>query len=642
MFSPDNAPTNLGAGGAGKSVFFSADQAKKALEDATYTQTALSNAVKGLVEIQDTTIKKQREITDGVVINSNAFQKYITDAYVGTTALGEGLDQLGVNISEITTAAGETSSALNKAVVPTQRLLMDQIEYSKATGIATADLIKTEATFMRIFNSQENSFKEIQKITNEAQKLGLDVKTVVDDVSKNIQSLQTFRLSSEGLTQMATEAASLRTSIDGIGALKLAKTLWDPEQAVKLSQGMQMYGGEIGKLGNFFEVMRMGQYDAQGLQDEMLKVYESAFKLDELGNPITPSPSELMRLEAQAKLMGSNLDTAMQIGQERVKQSFIEDKINSLTPNKFDKDQLELIKSVGEIKDGKISLNIPGVGEIEDVTQATVTQMNNIKEYQEKAKLDERGIAMSNLSISEKQAKDVRAIHDYLLTGDQGVLAQNAAEQNRIMNNLDRNMKASTEYYATIQKDIGMGDFMSKIVSPVDISTILGVTSTEKTAMETAIQNTSYSGTPIPRSDFMLTDAPFESNTLITGDKGTISKMIFDKEDDFLAVPRLNEILNKAKLSFDTVYALNDMSSKPLPIETKTPGETFSKTEATINTNNTTEVKFSPIVIEVKGVEGNLKQMLEKGDNTTILTEKIREEFSKMPKIMGEKGVFGY
>jgi len=641
MFLADGTPTNLGAGGAGKSVFSSAEQAKKALEDATYIQSALSNAVKGLVEIQDTTIKKQREITDGVVINSNAFQKYITDAYVGTTALGEGLDQLGVNISEITTAAGETSSALNKAVVPTQRLLMDQIEYSKATGMATADLIKTETTFMRIFNSQENSFKEIQKITNEAQKLGLDVKTVVDDVSKNIQSLQTFRLSSEGLTQMASEAASLRTSIDGIGALKLAKTLWDPEQAVKLSQGMQMYGGEIGKLGNFFEVMRMGQYDAQGLQDEMLKVYESAFKLDELGNPITPSPSELMRLEAQAKLMGSNLETAMQIGQERVKQSFIEDKINSLTPNKFDKDQLELIKSVGEIKDGKISLNIPGVGEIEDVTQATVAQMNNIKEYQEKAKLDERGIAMSNLSISEKQAKDVRAIHDYLLTGDQGVLAQNAAEQNRIMKNLESNMKASTEYYATIQKDIGMGDFMSKIVSPVDINSILGVSSTEKTAMETAIANTSYCGVTTSQ-DFMLTDAPFESNTLITGDKGTISKMIFDKEDDFLAVPRLNEILNKAKLSFDTAYALNDMSSKPLPIETKTPGESFSKTEATINTNNTTEVKFSPIVIEVKGVEGNLKQMLEKGDNTTILTEKIREEFSKMPKIMGEKGVFGY
>jgi len=483
------------------------------------------------------------------------------------------------------------------------------------------------------------SQQEIQKITNEAQKLGLDVKTVVDDVSKNIQSLQTFRLSSEGLTQMASEAASLRTSIDGIGALKLAKTLWDPEQAVKLSQGMQMYGGEIGKLGNFFEVMRMGQYDAQGLQDEMLKVYESAFKLDELGNPIPPSPSELMRLEKQATLMGSNLDTAMQIGQERVKQSFIEDKINSLTPNKFDKDQLELIKSVGEIKDGKISLNIPGVGEIEDVTNATVAQMNNIKEYQEKAKLDERGIAMSNLSISEKQAKDVRAIHDYLLTGDKGVLSQNASEQNKIMKNLESNMKESTEYYARIQENVGMGDFMSKIVSGVNIKDILAVSATEEDKMQQDMANTSWSGTA---KDYMITETPFESNTLISGDKGTISKMVFDKEDDFLAAPRLNEILNKAKLSFDTAYALNDMSSSPLPMQTKTPGETFAKVETTVNTNNTTEVKFSPIVIEVKGVDGTLKQMLEKGDNATLLTDKIREEFSKMPKIMGEKGVFGY
>jgi hypothetical protein len=77
-------------------------------------------------------------------------------------------------------------------------------------------------------------------------------------------------------------------------------------------------------------------------------------------------------------------------------------------------------------------------------------------------------------------------------------------------------------------------------------------------------------------------------------------------------------------------------------MQTKTPGETFAKVETTVNTNNTTEVKFSPIVIEVKGVDGTLKQMLEKGDNATLLTDKIREEFSKMPKIMGEKGVFGY
>jgi hypothetical protein len=392
--------------------------------------------------------------------------------------------------------------------------------------------------------------------------------------------------------------------------------------------------------------MRMGQYDAQGLQDEMLKVYEQAFKLDELGNPITPSPSELMRLEAQAKLMGNTLDTAMQIGQERSKQSFIEEKINSLSPNKFDKDQLALIKSVGEIKDGKISLNIPGVGEIEDVTKATTDQMKNIKDFQEKAKLDERGIAMSNLTISEKQAKDVRAIHDYLLTGDKGVLAQNATEQNKIMNNLDKNMKASTEYYAKQQEGLNLGPFMSQLVSAVDIQSLLGLSVTDIDNMKTAMENPSYTGTPTTSTnrsfDYMSTDVPFENNTLITGDKGAISKMIFDKEDDFLAVPRLNEILNKAKLSFDTAYALNDIASTPLPVETKTPNETFAKVETTVNTNNTTEVKFNPIVIEVKGVDGTLKQMLEKGDAASLLSDKIREEFSKMPKIMGEKGVFGY
>jgi hypothetical protein len=633
LLMADGGPTSLGGSGSGtsyKGMVEAIQAGYKALQDTMDPVKGMSNTVKGLIEMQDVSLKKQREITQGVVINAETFQKMIGDAYLN-------VEDLGVNFSEVAAAAGETSKALGRAVIPSQTLLEDQIKYSKATGVAVADLIKTEATFMRIFNSQENSFKEIQKITNEAQKLGLDVKTVVDDVSKSISSIQMFKISPEGLTEMATQAASLRTNIDGIGAMKLAKSLWDPEQAVKLSQGMQMYGGEVGKLGNFFELMRMGQYDAKGLQDEMLKVYEQAFKIDELGNPVTPSTSELMRLEAQAKLMGSNLETAMQIGQERSKQSFIEDKINKLTPNKFDKDQLELIKSVGQIKDGKITMNIPGVGEIEDVTTATVDQMKAIKDYQDKAKLDERGIAMSNLTVAEDTLQSIRDIEEYLIRGQ---ISKTGEEQMNVLNAIKNNTQTSLNEFKGVQTAAGYGDVYNQLLASVNVRELIGIDDIKLTELENKGQeNKATSGTP---QDYMITDAPFENNTLITGDKGTISKMIFDKEDDFLAVPRLNEILNKAKLSFDTAYALNDMSSSPLPMQTKTPGETFAKVETTVNTNNTTEVKFSPIVIEVKGVDGTLKQMLEKGDNATLLTDKIREEFSKMPKIMGEKGVFGY
>jgi hypothetical protein len=646
LLMADGNPTSLGGAGSGaayKGVYDAAKEAWEAVKKTTDPILGLQAAVKGIIEMQDISLKKQREITQGVVINAEAFQKMIGDAYLN-------VEDLGVNFSEVAAAAGETSKALGRAVIPSQTLLEDQIKYSKATGVAVADLVKSEATLMRLYSSQEESFKKIQEITNEAQKLGLDVKKVVEDVTTNLNNLQKFKMDSAGLTEMATQAASLRTNIEGIGAMKLAETLWDPGKAIELSQKMQMYGGQVGKLGDAFQLMRMGAYDAKGLQDAMLDVYEQAFKIDEKGNILNPGQMEIQQLKAYSEAMGSNLNTAMEIGRERVKQSFIEEKIAKLASNKFTDDQLQFIKSVGEIKDGKISMNIPGVGEIKDVTQATTAQMKAINDYQLKAGMDEKSVAITNLTVAEDTLQSIRDIEEYLIRGQ---ISKTAAEQTAVLNGIKGNLEATVglnsrvgENSATqFQKDVVPKDIYNSLISSVDIGTLIGLSDTDKQNMQIKARDPKvYSGTPSTEfpDDYMITDAPFENNTLITGDKGTISKMIFDKEDDFLAAPRLNEILNKAKLSFDTAYALNDMSSSPLPMQTKTPGETFAKVETTVNTNNTTEVKFSPIVIEVKGVDGTLKQMLEKGDNATLLTDKIREEFSKMPKIMGEKGVFGY
>jgi hypothetical protein len=629
MFLLDNPKSLGGQGSVYKGVFESAKAARDALNRATGVNTAMSDAIKGLLEIQDEAIKKQRSISQGLVVDSDSFRVSLQDVY-------KNVENLGVNFSEVAAAAGEISSALGKTVVPSGKLLEDQIAFSKVTGISVKDLTITEASFMRIYSSQEESFRKIQEITNEAQKVGLNVKQILDDVSKNLNNMQKFKMDDTGLTSMATEAAGLRSSIEGIGAMKLAETLWDPKKAVELSQKMQMLGGDIGKLGNSFELMRMGAYDADQLQESMLKVYEQAFKIDEMGNVIAPGQAELMQLKGYAEAMGSNLDTAMQLGRERAKQASIEERISSsIKSGTINKDQVELIKSLGEIKDGKVTLNIPGIGEIKDVTKMTSLQAQNLKEYQDKAALSDKDMAIKNMSISENQLQSLRDIEEYLV---RGVISKTPEEQKNFFSTLKTNMEASTNTFKTLQTEAGVGNFYSQLLGTVDIKNLVGESRTNQEKRENDMNNLTVSGTS---SDYLSTDQPFTGSKLITGDKGTIQTMIFDKDDDFLAAPKLNEILNKSKMSFDAVYALNEMSSKPLPKEMNPIGETFTKTEATINTNNTTEIKFDPLVIRIEGVDGNLKQMLEKGDNATLLTDKIREEFSKMPKFMRSKGVFG-
>lgn len=611
----------------------SAEDASAAFIKATNSQTAFVDATKALLDLQEQSLIKLRSITQGMVVDQDIFRNTIFDVY-------DKVSDLGLNISDVVAGAGEISSQLKKSIMPTQDLLQNQLEFSKATGMALKDLVGQEVQFMKLYSSQEESFKKIRDISDEAQKLGLNVSAVIKDVAENLNNLTKFKMDAQGLTDMATQAASLNTSIKDIGATKLAETLWDPQKAIELSQKMQMYGGEVGKLGDAFQLMRMGAYDAKGLQEAMLDVYEEAFKIDEMGNILSPGQADLLQLKAQAEAMGSTLDVAMQLGRERVKQSFIEDKISKgLVAGKFDKDQIELIKSVGEIKDGKISLNIPGVGEIEDVTKATTEQMQNIKEFQAKAKLSDRDIAMANLTVQEDQKTDIRDIKEFLFKN----VAGDVSKRDEVNKNIASNIKASTEVYKQAQKDLGVGNLFAEMLGSVDIKTMMGFDATYIEARRSELQNATMAGTgEVPeREDYLSINQPFDGSKLITGEKGTIKEMVFDKEDDFMAVPRLNEILNMAKMSFDTTYELNEMATKPIPQTPKNMGETFAQTETKITTTNTNEIKFDPLVIKIEGVDGKLKDMLSSYENSKLMSDLIIEQFAKMPKLMANKGVFG-
>jgi hypothetical protein len=628
LFTEDNIISGVDATNKFLGLKKSAKEAKDTLGEATNANTAFVNATRALIDLQDQSLTKMRSITQGMVVDQNLFRNTIFEVY-------DEVSDLGLNISDVVAAAGEISTQMKKTIMPTQDLLQNQLEFSKATGMAVKDLVTQEVLFMKLYSSQEESFKKIKDISDEAQKLGLNVSAVIKDVADNLNSLTKFKMDSQGLTDMATQAASLNTSIANIGATKLAETLWDPAKAIELSQKMQMYGGEVGKLGDAFQLMRMGAYDAKGLQEAMIDVYEEAFKIDEMGNIIDPGQVDLMQLKAQSEAMGSNLDVAIQLGRERVKQSFIEEKItNSLAAGKFDKDQLELIKSVGEIKDGKISLNIPGVGEIQDVTNATTKQMENIKEFQAKAKLDDKDIALANLTIQEDQKTDIRDIKEFLFKS-----AGRSTDRDNINKNIKSNVKSTTDVFKKLQEKLPIGDLFTQLLGSIDVETMMGVDSTYKEARKQEIQNATIEGEGA--KDYLSTEQPFTGSKLITGEKGTIKEMIFDKEDDFLAAPRLNEILNKAKMSFDTAYTLNDIIPKPLVQNTKDMGETFAQTETKITTTNTNEIKFDPLVIKIEGVDGKLKDMLSSYENSKLMSDLIIEQFAKMPKLMGNKGVFG-
>jgi hypothetical protein len=612
-------------------------------------KTAMESGISPDTTIQIlTSIEKQindiqKGLTDGVVVGAAKFRERLTEVYQDT-------QKIGASFKDVTDLASGVGTSLGKAITPSLLTLTNMVEFGKATGIANAEITNTIATFVKLGQTQSESLKIMNDITLEARKSGLDALEIIKDVTTNLDKVAVMGFSDgiDGLSKMATEAKSLNTNVKEIGAIKLAESLMDPKNAVELSQKMQMLGGNVGKLGDSFELMRMGAYDVEELQESMLDAVEASFQLNEETGKFEVAGGYVGRqnFKAMTEAMGTQQEVAAKIGQERAKQSFIEEEISSKMKGQFTDEQLTLIKTLSQVGAGKkIEISLPGFENVTDFANMSGVQIAQFKasliEYQAKAKLSDRELAEKNLTVTESQEIAVQQIKETLMR------QLTATEREDVLKAATAVKSGAQTGYSDVTKEVieqtGMktlvttsADFMSRLLNqigqerpgPGDINKFQNATGTTQYTNFTA-------------EDYLKTENTFDNSNLITGEKGAIQKIIFDKEDDFLAAPKLNEILNKAKISFDAVYALNEMSLKPIPEKVSPIGETFSKIETTVNTNNTNQIKFEPLVIRIEGVDGDLRQMLEKGANASLLSEKIVEQFSKMPKLMESKGVFG-
>ena len=596
-----------------------------------------------------TSIEKQindipKGLTDGVVVGAAKFRERLTEVYTKT-------QDIGASFKDVTELASGVGTSLGKTITPSKELLLQMVEFGKSTGIANTEITASISAFIKLGQTQSESLKIMKDITLEARLSGLDALEIIKDVTTNLDKVAVMGFSDgvDGLSKMATEAKSLNTNVKEIGAIKLAESLMDPKNAVELSQKMQMLGGDVGKLGDSFALMRMGAYDVEELQESMLDAVEASFQLNEETGKFEVAGGYVGRqqFKAMTDAMGTQQEVAAKIGQERAKQSFIEEEISSKMKGQFTDEQLTLIKTLSQVGAGKkIEISLPGFENVTDFANMSGAQITQFKasliEYQDKAKLTDRDIAERNLTVTESQEIAVQQIKETLMR------QLTATEREDVLKAATAVKSGAQTGYSDVTKEVieqtGMktlvttsADFMSRLLNqigqerpgPGDINRFQNATgTTQYTNFTTA-------------KDYLKTENTFDNSNLITGEKGAIQKIIFDKEDDFLAAPKLNEILNKAKMSFDAVYALNEMSLKPIPEKVSPIGETFTKIETTVNTNNTNQIKFEPLVIRIEGVDGDLRQMLEKGANASLLSEKIVEQFSKMPKLMESKGVFG-
>jgi hypothetical protein len=549
------------------------------------------NNVEILTSMESKAKSIQRSIS-GIQISpdsANKFREKIENIYYGVGGVNKGIAEINGTVKDITDGIQGMYDSLGRVIEPSSKVLTSMVEMSKATGIGTLEIGKMTGEFMKLTFSQEKSMLLINKITTDARKSGLDVKGVLTEVQKNMSKVNAYNFKGgvDGLTKMVLEAKRLGTTIDDIGAATLGRSFaFDPEKAIEAASSMSMLGGSMSDLMNPFQLMNMGANNVGKLQSNLLDMSKAAFKVNEATGEIESNAISQQRLYEQLKAFGKEgeYDKFINMGRESAKQAMIVQKVSeSGLGNLFgegkgmiDEKQQGLIAQLAEIgPGGKISLDLPGFGNITDLSTELKNNPERIKDaltkYDELAQKSDKDIAMANLTTVEEQLVVQKTI-------EQAVLRMyTASERSDILKDVKEAIKIGQK--GAVDSVSGLMQTAKDKFSQIDTGATNYINDNKRTTtQETLLQKNINKG--YPTSDGFFDEG---TKTLSTG-KGEMFSFI--KEDQAVFAPDLDEKLGVLKASYMKMKdfensALSQIVPKELP-EVKLPRtESTQKTEVT-------------------------------------------------------------
>jgi hypothetical protein len=295
------------------------------MEEAFKKGINFSEAVKAITSIETKALSIQKTIGSGVVGGTEAFREKLTRIYFETS-------KIGASFTDVTDAMQGLYDGLGRMVEPSEKVTQQMVELSQTTGIASKTLGTMVADFMRLTFSQEKSADLINKITDLARKGGVSVNASLTSFQKNFKLVDAygFKNGVDGLNKMTVKALQLRTTIEDIGAIQLGQTFWDPEKSIEAAASMSMLGGSVSDLMNPFQLMNMGANNVEKLQEKLIDLSASAYKVNETTGEIETNFVAQQRLKSQLEALGKGGDYEkfITLGKEAAKQKTI---LNEIT-----------------------------------------------------------------------------------------------------------------------------------------------------------------------------------------------------------------------------------------------------------------------------------------------------------------------
>ena len=434
-----------------------------------------------------------------------------------------GVIRLGGDISDVGSTMIGIADGARRNVIATEDQVSKLYAATTILGGSTKDLVdKFDSVGISVSQIGTNLESSIEYI----QSVGLNAKTVMGDVTGNMEKMNRFQFDGgvAGLAKMAAQASMLK--FDMKETFAFADKVLDPEGAINMAAAFQRLGVSVGNLTDPFALMNESINDPTGLQNSLARVGEKYTVFDEKTKTFKINPQGVLILREMEKEAGMAAGT---LSKSALAAADLDRRVSNINPSlKFDseEDKQFLANMASMNKEGEYTVQLKNdkTGEVETKRLGDITQeeMEKLREQQANAPKTLEDIQKSQLDVLKNIERAISgnvAKATYGIAGS-SVIRGNVTGAERITRAVtgavDKNVPESAEITKSVNNAVGK---MAELFTQKDTGKISDADFAIKIAkLEEEVKNkaSEYGSKGIDA----LKDILEETNKNITGSSG--------------------------------------------------------------------------------------------------------------------------
>ena len=329
------------------------------------------------------------------------------------------INKLGGDISDVTATMAGIAEGSRRNVIATEEQVSKLCASSEILETTAANLTES---FGKAGYEVSQIGVNIEESIGYVQSLGLNAKTITQDVVRNLDSMNRFNFNDgvQGLTKMAAQASMLR--FDMRDTANFADKVITPEGAINMSAAFQRLGLAVGSLGDPFKLMNDSINDPGALQDSLINATKQFTYFDEKTKSFRINPQGILTLREMAQETGISYE---QLTKTALAAADLDDRLSAISPSiNFEKEEDKMfLANMAQMDKGEYTVKVKNArGEQETVKLGEITaeQITKLREQQEKAPKTVEEIQRSQLDVLTVIGGDLDSIINQMRYGAAG------------------------------------------------------------------------------------------------------------------------------------------------------------------------------------------------------------------------------